>query len=93
MGGETGSKHDQIINSAATIAFDPRIQYVQNRTISSSSLDYPADTAIGGGYYFFGPNFKIAPDVQAVPEPTTLLGFGLPILMIGLGKLKGLRKH
>ncbi len=29
---------------------------------------------------------------QAVPEPATLLGFGLPVLMIGLGKLKSLRK-
>jgi len=28
----------------------------------------------------------------AVPEPATLLGFGLPILMVGLGKLKSLRK-
>jgi hypothetical protein len=28
----------------------------------------------------------------AVPEPATLLGFGLPILMVGLGKLRGLRK-
>jgi formylglycine-generating enzyme required for sulfatase activity len=29
---------------------------------------------------------------QAVPEPATLLGFGIPMLMIGLGKLRGLRK-
>jgi formylglycine-generating enzyme required for sulfatase activity len=29
---------------------------------------------------------------QAVPEPVTLLGFGLPMLMLGLGKLRGLRK-
>jgi hypothetical protein len=28
----------------------------------------------------------------AVPEPATLLGFGLPILMVGLGKLRQLRK-
>jgi|GEM_PF-3425113 len=29
--------------------------------------------------------------VSSVPEPATLLGFGIPMLMIGLGKLKGLR--
>jgi hypothetical protein len=29
---------------------------------------------------------------SAVPEPATLLGFGLPMLMVGLGKLKSLRK-
>jgi hypothetical protein len=29
---------------------------------------------------------------QAVPEPATLLGFGVPILMVGLGKLRRLRK-
>lgn len=29
---------------------------------------------------------------QAVPEPATLLGFGIPMLMIGIGKIKGLRK-
>ncbi len=28
----------------------------------------------------------------AVPEPATLLGFGIPMLMVGLGKLKKLRK-
>jgi len=28
----------------------------------------------------------------AVPEPATLLGFGLPMLMVGLGKLRGLHK-
>lgn len=29
---------------------------------------------------------------KAVPEPATLLGFGIPMLMVGLGKLKQLRK-
>jgi formylglycine-generating enzyme required for sulfatase activity len=29
---------------------------------------------------------------STVPEPATLLGFGLPMLMVGLGKLRGLRK-
>jgi hypothetical protein len=29
---------------------------------------------------------------QAVPEPATLLGVGLPVLMVGLSKLRGLRK-
>ena len=29
---------------------------------------------------------------KAVPEPATLLGFGIPILMVGLGKLRQLRK-
>jgi|GEM_PF-4556195 len=29
---------------------------------------------------------------SAVPEPATLLGFGIPMLMIGLSKLKSLRK-
>jgi len=28
----------------------------------------------------------------AVPEPATLLGFGIPMLMVGLGKIKSLRK-
>lgn len=30
--------------------------------------------------------------VQAVPEPATLFGFGVPMLMVGIGKLRGLRK-
>lgn len=29
---------------------------------------------------------------RAVPEPATLLGFGIPMLMVGLGKLRQLRK-
>ncbi len=28
-----------------------------------------------------------------VPEPATLIGFGLPMLMVGLGKLKNMRKR
>ena len=39
----------------------------------------------GGGAY-------IQARTNAVPEPATLLGFGLPMLMIGLGKLRQLRK-
>lgn len=41
-------------------------------------------------------NFKIDTSIrlrpQAVPEPATLLGFGLPMLMVGLGKLRQFRK-
>ncbi len=29
---------------------------------------------------------------RVVPEPATLLGFGLPMLMVGIGKLKSLKK-
>jgi alkaline phosphatase len=36
--------------------------------------------------------YKVMNQATAVPEPATLLGFGVPMLMIGLGKLKGLRK-
>jgi hypothetical protein len=43
-------------------------------------LNHNSDFAVSSG--------KLAP----VPEPATLLGFGVPMLMIGLGKLKGLRK-
>jgi hypothetical protein len=43
--------------------------------------------------YDFTYGVNIADPVQAVPEPATLLGFGLPMLMVGLGKLRGLRKH
>ncbi len=31
-------------------------------------------------------------DDSLVPEPVTLLGFGLPLLMVGLGKLRRMRK-
>jgi hypothetical protein len=31
-------------------------------------------------------------DESLVPEPVTLLGFGLPLLMVGLGKLRRMRK-
>jgi hypothetical protein len=37
-------------------------------------------------------NLYAIPVTQPVPEPATLLGFGLPLLMIGLGKLKQIRK-
>jgi hypothetical protein len=57
-------------------------------------------SALVGGYnpgdYHDFVSDKWTLDVQrgptAVPEPATLLGFGLPMLMIGLGKLRGLRK-
>lgn len=37
-------------------------------------------------------NFVLNRQPQAVPEPATLLGFGIPMLMVGLGKLRQLRK-
>ena len=43
-------------------------------------LNHNSDFAVSSG--------KLAP----VPEPATLLGFGVPMLMVGLGKLKGFRK-
>jgi len=57
-------------------------------------------TAMTGGYYpgdnhsFIAGQWQVdvVRTTSAVPEPTTLLGFGLPMLMIGLGKLRGLRK-
>jgi len=38
-------------------------------------------------------SYDITGKVAAVPEPATLLGFGLPMLMVGLGKLRNMRKH
>lgn len=35
---------------------------------------------------------NVSTTARAVPEPATLLGFGLPMLMIGMGKLRKLRK-
>ena len=32
------------------------------------------------------------PPISSVPEPATILGFGIPMLMVGLGKFRGLRK-
>ena len=40
-------------------------------------------------------DFQMGTDYSApaaVPEPATILGFGIPMLMVGLGKLRGLRK-
>lgn len=34
---------------------------------------------------------NVAVKTSVVPEPATVLGFGIPMLMIGLGKLKSLR--
>lgn len=66
-------------------------------TVPHSSSGY---TSLYGGYYagdshlFNSDNWTL--DMQrgptAVPEPATLLGFGLPMLMIGLGKLRRMRK-
>ncbi len=43
------------------------------------------------GYVASVDNFKVT-SASAVPEPATLLGFGIPMLMVGLGKLRQLRK-
>lgn len=61
---------------------------------------YYGNAATIGGYYpgdahQFIPADQLQINVEsprAVPEPATLLGFGLPMLMIGIGKLRGLRK-
>lgn len=52
------------------------------------------DTAVfhSSHHQFTMDNLTVNEAVNAVPEPATLLGFGIPMLMIGLGKLKGLRK-
>jgi len=48
-------------------------------------------SAYGSGTQFAMDDLEVS-NVRAVPEPATVLGFGVPILMIGLGKLRGLRK-
>ncbi len=48
-----------------------------------------------GGYLFSTTQHKVVSlevTTAAVPEPATLLGFGIPVLMIGLGKIRGIRK-
>lgn len=49
-------------------------------------IDYVESNIIDSG---IRNNFGVP---AAVPEPATILGFGIPMLMIGLGKLKSLRK-
>jgi hypothetical protein len=62
------------------------------QNISSNEIVTIDFMAYGGYAYGNTPLTAKISRVQAVPEPATLLGFGLPMLMIGLGKLRGLRK-
>jgi formylglycine-generating enzyme required for sulfatase activity len=76
--------------------------YAGNRVVRGGSWVYNIDCLESGrrGDYYqtaemvdFGIRVvQVYTPAQAVPEPATLLGFGLPMLMIGLGKLRGLRK-
>jgi formylglycine-generating enzyme required for sulfatase activity len=58
--------------------------------LAASHREYNYQPSSANGYWGFRVVQAYVP--QAVPEPATLLGFGIPMLMIGLGKLRGLRK-
>lgn len=72
-----------------------------SKGISITSLNTAAPTFINFNLFgidsakFSSSNQQFVMDnltVNTVPEPATLLGFGIPMLMVGLGKLRGLRK-
>jgi len=54
------------------------------------SIDQTGDGGDGWAIDFLSVGVTTSP--RAVPEPATLLGFGIPMLMVGLGKLKLYRK-
>ncbi len=68
---------------------DPRLQAVDSILFRVAGTAAP--TTLGNGFYFDNIEVSNGP-VAAVPEPATILGFGIPMLMVGLGKLRGLRK-
>ncbi len=92
-------------DNAGVLAVDMSIYDSAASLVNSWTLSNPADliTGVGGNRYgwfdynqfstlaFDNTSLKIA-SASAVPEPATLLGFGIPMLMVGLGKLKSLRK-
>ena len=72
----------------STTFFD--LGFVQDET---SRLYYEGDSSSVYGYQDTGGLVtRFDYTTAAVPEPATLLGFGIPMLMVGLGKLRGLRK-
>ena len=66
---------------------NPLIWHGWTSDIAIKSLTYTGDCVVIDGLQ--ANEYK---QTSAVPEPATLLGFGLPMLMVGLGKLKSLRK-
>jgi hypothetical protein len=58
--------------------------------ILTLSVDQEGDGGDGWAIDFLTVGVTTSP--QAVPEPATILSFGIPMLMIGLGKLKQIRK-
>lgn len=75
----------------SAFSVNPEIEYVRSRYVQSNVLTRPYQTTANIVGYF-GPNFKIASSQQVVPEPSSIIAVGMPVLMIGLGKLRRLRK-
>ena len=71
-----------------TFGIDPSTLDPSN--ILTLSIDQSGDGGDGWAIDFLTIGVTTSP--KPVPEPATLLGFGLPILMVGLGKLKQFRK-
>lgn len=93
----TASPFEMNLNSDALAAISNKGWFSIGGSLASSNT---------GNYYIFGNTLSTPVTLQvetvqapepptapaAVPEPATLLGFGVPMLMVGLGKIKSLRK-
>lgn len=102
-----GTGSEIVLASVSSVGTPPKPKST-GWTTWDSSIKLADPLSVGGHAILFGVqnliddsndstlnvrNFQInEAKSSAVPEPATLLGFGLPMLMVGLGKLRGLRK-
>jgi hypothetical protein len=68
-----------------------RVSFNLTSSVSTSGL-YLYIGEVGDNGEVAAGTISVSDKPAAVPEPATLLGFGLPMIMIGLGKLRNLRK-
>jgi hypothetical protein len=84
---------DQFRFQASSVTYDPRIDFVQNRWISGSTLTLPTNNTASFEDAFFGPNFQLMP-VQIPATPEWMLVVAAVLLMaFGLARMRTTSRH
>ena len=84
---------DQYRFQASSVTYDPRIDFVQSRWISGSTLTLPVNNNPSFDDAYFGPNFQLMP-VQIPATPEWMLVVAAAVLMaFGLAQIRRISRR